>query len=173
MIHLETIERRDSVQTAPQICMHCEEPICAQVCPADAIKKTPDGVVQSSLKPRCIGCSNCVMSCPFGVPKYQIDIDQMMKCDMCYDRSSIGKKPMCATVCPSGALTFTTMQDIQRTRQGIPVNEWKFGDEVVRTKVYVMVPPEITRVDVGLVQIRTTAAALPQDPYDVALMLEN
>ena len=70
LIHLETIERRDSVQTAPQVCMHCEDPICAQVCPADAIKQTPDGVVQSSLKPRCIGCSNCVLACPFGVPKY-------------------------------------------------------------------------------------------------------
>ena len=173
MIHLETIARRESVQTAPQICMHCEEPICAQVCPADAIKKTPDGVVQSSLKPRCIGCSNCVMSCPFGVPKYQIDIDQMMKCDMCYDRSSVGKKPMCATVCPSGALTYTTMQDIQRTRRGIPINEWKFGGEIVRTKVYVMVPPEVKRVDIDLVQIAGTAAALPRDPYDVALMLEN
>ena len=173
MIHLETIARRESVQTAPQICMHCEEPICAQVCPADAIKKTPDGVVQSSLKPRCIGCSNCVMSCPFGVPKYQIDIDQMMKCDMCYDRSSVGKKPMCATVCPSGALTYTTMQDIQRTRRGIPINEWKFGGEIVRTKVYVMVPPEVQRVDIDVVQIAGTAAALPRDPYDVALMLEN
>ena len=64
MIHLETIERRDSVQTAPQVCMHCDDPICAQVCPADAIKQTADGVVQSSLKPRCIGCSNCVLACP-------------------------------------------------------------------------------------------------------------
>ena len=73
LIHLETIERRDSVQTAPQVCMHCEDPICAQVCPADAIKQTPDGVVQSSLKPRCIGCSNCVLACPFGVPKYYGD----------------------------------------------------------------------------------------------------
>ena len=79
------------------------------------------------LKPRCIGCSNCVMSCPFGVPKYRAEIDQMMKCDMCYDRSSVGKKPMCATVCPSGALAFTTMEDIQRTRSGIPINTWKFG----------------------------------------------
>ena len=173
MIHLETIERRDSVQTAPQICMHCEDPICAQVCPADAIKKTPDGVVQSSLKPRCIGCSNCVLSCPFGVPKYMSGIDQMMKCDMCYDRSSVGKKPMCATVCPSGALTYTSMEEIQRTRQGIPVNSWKFGAEEVKTKVYVMVPREVTQVDIGLVQIRTTPSALPNDPYDVALMLEG
>ena len=173
MIHLETIERRDSVQTAPQICMHCEDPICAQVCPADAIKKTPDGIVQSSLKPRCIGCSNCVLSCPFGVPKYLSGIDQMMKCDMCYDRSSVGKKPMCATVCPSGALTYTSMEEIQRTRQGIPINRWKFGAEEVKTKVYVMVPREVTRVEIGLVQINTIAPALPNDPYDVALMLEE
>ena len=173
MIHLETIERRDSVQTAPQICMHCEDPICAQVCPADAIKKTPDGVVQSSLKPRCIGCSNCVLSCPFGVPKYLSSIDQMMKCDMCYDRSSVGKKPMCATVCPSGALTYTSMEEIQRTRQGIPINSWKFGKEEVRTKVYVMVPREVERVEIGLIQIKTTPSALSNDPYDVALMLEE
>jgi Fe-S-cluster-containing dehydrogenase component len=173
MIHLETIERRDSVQTAPQICMHCEDPICAQVCPADAIKKTPDGVVQSSLKPRCIGCSNCVLSCPFGVPKYLSSIDQMMKCDMCYDRSSVGKKPMCATVCPSGALTYTSMEEIQRTRQGIPINSWKFGKEEVKTKVYVMVPREVKKVEIGLVQLNTTPPALPVDPYDVALMLEE
>src|SRR3954471_16933816 len=156
MINLETMMRVDSVQTAPQICMHCEDPICAQVCPADAIKKTPDGIVQSSLKPRCIGCSNCVMSCPFGVPKYQIDIDQMMKCDMCYDRTSVGKRPMCATVCPSGALTFTTREEIERTRQGVPINEWRFGGEVVRTKVHVMVPREMPRMEVGLLQIDGT-----------------
>jgi len=40
MIHLETIRRAESVQTAPQVCMHCDDPICAQVCPADAIKQT-------------------------------------------------------------------------------------------------------------------------------------
>ena len=173
MIHLETIQRSDSVQTAPQVCMHCEDPICARVCPADAIKKTPDGVVQSSLKPRCIGCSNCVMSCPFGVPKYRAEIDQMMKCDMCYDRSSVGKKPMCATVCPSGALTFTTMEEIQRTRSGIPINTWKFGNEVVKTKVYVMVPREVEQLNVDLVQISSTPTALQDDTYDVALMLED
>ena len=79
MIHLETIMRGETVQTTPIICMHCEEPACAMVCPADAIKRTPDGVVQSSLKPRCIGCTNCVYACPFGVPKYDAAIDQMMK----------------------------------------------------------------------------------------------
>jgi Fe-S-cluster-containing dehydrogenase component len=170
MIHLETIDRRDSVQTAPQVCMHCEDPICARVCPADAIKQTPDGVTQSSLKPRCIGCSNCVLACPFGVPKYLGAIDQMMKCDYCYDRTSAGKRPMCATVCPSQALSFTTREQIERTRDGTAVNEWIFGEEVVHTKVFVVVPRDVKSVRNDLVQLGRGSAA-PAD--DVAALLEG
>src|SRR3569832_558356 len=164
MIHLETIQRRDTVQTAPQVCMHCEDPICAQVCPADAIKKTDDGVVQSSLKSWCIGCSNCVLACPFGVPKYQVSIDQMMKCDLCYDRTSVGKRPMCATVCPSQALAFTTLEDIRKTQAETPINEWQFGDEVVRTKDFVMVPPAVRAIEVTrLVQLGPRAGSREPD----------
>ena len=67
MIHLEFVDRARSTQTVPVVCMHCEEPTCAEVCPADAIKRTGDGVVQSARKPRCIACGNCVVACPFGV----------------------------------------------------------------------------------------------------------
>ncbi len=176
MIHLEVIQRRETVQTAPQVCMHCEDPICARVCPADAIKKTADGVVQSSLKPRCIGCSNCVIACPFGVPKYFAAIDQMMKCDMCYDRTSVGKRPMCATVCPSGALTYTTREEFERNRRGVPVNDWTFGAERVRTRVYVVAPPATERIDVQLVQVDglPPGPAREADPFafcDVAELL--
>ncbi|HZH97754.1 MAG TPA: 4Fe-4S dicluster domain-containing protein [Fimbriimonadaceae bacterium] len=148
MIHLVEIKRGDTVQTTPVVCMHCEEPACAAVCPADAIKRTPDGVVQSSLKPRCIGCTNCVFACPFGVPKYDVKADQMMKCDMCYDRTSIGKKPMCATVCPSGALFFGTPEEVAELRRGTPVNEFIFGKKTVKTKVSVMMPEGETRLPV-------------------------
>src|SRR6185437_11497831 len=101
-----------STETVPFVCMHCEDPTCAKVCPADAIKKTEDGVVQSSLKPRCIACSNCVLACPFGIPKMMTELEQMMKCDMCYDRTSEGKRPMCATVCPSQELAFVPREQI-------------------------------------------------------------
>jgi Fe-S-cluster-containing dehydrogenase component len=148
MIHLEKIQRGDTVQTTPVVCMHCDEPACAAVCPADAIKRTPDGVVQSSLKPRCIGCTNCVFACPFGVPKYDGRIDQMMKCDMCYDRTSVGKKPMCATVCPSGALFFGTPEEIEEMRQGTPVTEFLFGQRTIRTKVALMMPAGEARLQV-------------------------
>ncbi len=141
MIHLEFIDRGDSTQTTPVVCMHCENPTCAQVCPADAIKKTADGVVQSARKPRCIACSNCVLACPFGVPKMKSDFELMMKCDMCYDRTSEGKRPMCATVCPSQALFFGTREEIEALRpRSRAVNEFKFGRELVRTKVNMMIP---------------------------------
>ena len=127
MIHLEYVNRSESVQTVPVVCMHCDQPTCAEVCPADAIKRTGDGVVQSARKPRCIACGNCVVACPFGVPEVYEDRKIMMKCDMCYDRTSVGKKPMCATVCPSQALFFGT-READRTvaaaldaRQHVPV----------------------------------------------------
>jgi Fe-S-cluster-containing dehydrogenase component len=141
MIHLEFVDRAASIQTVPVVCMHCEQPTCAEVCPADAIKRTADGVVQSARKPRCIACGNCVSACPFGVPEVYEDRKLMMKCDMCYDRTSVGKKPMCATVCPSQALFYGTAEEIEHLRpQSIPTNRFQFGDQVITTRVFVMAP---------------------------------
>jgi Fe-S-cluster-containing dehydrogenase component len=141
MIHLEYVERSRSTQTVPVICMHCEQPTCAEVCPADAIKRTGDGVVQSARKPRCIACGNCVVACPFGVPELYEDRQIMMKCDMCYDRTSVGKKPMCAAVCPSQALFFGTREQIEQLRPlSAPVNRFQFASQTITTRVFTMVP---------------------------------
>jgi Fe-S-cluster-containing dehydrogenase component len=144
MIHLEYVDRGRSVQTVPVICMHCDQPTCAEVCPADAIKRTGDGVVQSARKPRCIACGNCVLACPFGVPEVYEDRQIMMKCDMCYDRTSVGKKPMCATVCPSQALFFGTREEIEQLRpMSTPVNRFQFGRQAISTGVFMMMPAEL------------------------------
>ena len=88
MIYVDYLDRSETTATMPTVCMHCVEPTCALVCPADAIKTTDDGVVLSALKPRCLDCRNCVNACPFGVPKYNTEMHLQMKCDMCFDRSS-------------------------------------------------------------------------------------
>jgi Fe-S-cluster-containing dehydrogenase component len=150
MIHMDFIDRTSTIATVPTVCMHCDRPTCAEVCPADAIKQTEDGVVQSALKPRCIACSNCVLACPFGVPKMKSELEQMMKCDMCYDRTSSGKRPMCATVCPSQALAYVPVDEIRRLRREKPTNVFFFGGEQVTTKVFMMVPPETQGVNVDV-----------------------
>ncbi|CAN5637982.1 dimethylsulfoxide reductase subunit B [soil metagenome] len=151
MIQVDFLDRANSIATVPTVCMHCDNPTCAQVCPADAIKKTEDGVVQSSLKPRCVACSNCVLGCPFGVPKMESRLDQMMKCDMCYDRTSVGKRPMCATVCPSQALAFVPLEQIKRERKLKPTNVFHFGNQKVTTKVFMMVPEDTDEISIDVV----------------------
>ncbi|HLK92650.1 MAG TPA: 4Fe-4S dicluster domain-containing protein [Polyangia bacterium] len=159
MIHVDYIDRPNSIATTPMVCMHCENPTCAQVCPADAIKQNEEGVVLSSLKPRCIACSNCVLACPFGVPKMLTALEQMMKCDMCYDRTSIGKRPMCATVCPSQALAFVSPDEIARQRREVPVNTFRFGAEEVRTKVSMMAPRGVEAVEIDVVDYMWEASS--------------
>jgi Fe-S-cluster-containing dehydrogenase component len=151
MINFDFIDRAETSATAAYVCWHCEDPTCAQVCPADAIKKGEDGIVQSALKPRCIGCSNCVLACPFGIPKMFPEYELMMKCDMCYDRTSVGKRPMCATVCPSQALAYVTPEEIARTRREKPINTFFFGAQKITTKVYMMTPPDLDAVVVDIV----------------------
>jgi len=175
MIHLEYVDRASATMTVPVICMHCEQPTCAEVCPADAIKRSADGVVQSARKPRCIACGNCVVACPFGVPEVYEDRLLMMKCDMCYDRSSVGKKPMCAAVCPSQALFFGTREEIERIRpMSAPVNRFRFGGQTISTKVFMMMPAAFAGrapyVDVTAAMDdrprARTIALTPADPFE-------
>ena len=67
------------------------------------------------------------------------------------------------------ALAFTTRENIARTRQGMAIRDWQFGGECVRTKVNVLVPRGVEKIDVTMEQIglKTT------DEYDVAVLLQG
>jgi Fe-S-cluster-containing dehydrogenase component len=139
MIHLDLVSPGLSVQTAPTVCMHCKDPDCASVCPADAIKIDDEGVVLSALAERCIGCGNCALACGFGVPKIDERKALMQKCDLCYDRTSLGKAPMCATVCPSGALFYGTEAQIVEQRHSRAQSRFAFGAETLETRNRILV----------------------------------
>jgi hypothetical protein len=58
---------------------------------------------------------------------------------------------MCATVCPSQALTYVTPETIAKTRREKPVNHFWFGEQKITTKVFMMAPAgaEEVRIDVA------------------------
>jgi len=151
MINFAFVNRAETIATAAYVCWHCEDPTCAEVCPADAIKVDEDGVVMSALKPRCIACENCVLACPFGIPKIIPEYELMMKCDMCYDRTSAGKRPMCATVCPSQALAYLRPEEIAARREK-PSNVFQFGNQTITTQVYMMTPPGTDSVTLDITE---------------------
>ena len=147
MIHLDYIDAGHTAAAMPTVCMHCEDPVapCAEVCPADAILVTADGVVQEAAKERCIGCGNCVDACPFGVPK--LDVGEMLqyKCNLCYDRTSVGLAPMGATVCPTSAIFYGSVEELEADRPGAQaIDVFRFGDAEVRTGCAVVAPGSFT-----------------------------
>ncbi len=55
---------------------------------------------------------------------------------------------MCASVCPTGAITFGKYEDIVPLRRTKPVNAHVFGNQKVETKVYLMLPTDAEEVEV-------------------------
>ena len=90
-----------------RLCMNCNDPACASVCPVGALTKTAAGPVVYD-ENKCMGCRYCMLACPFGVPKYEWNkaLPLVRKCDLCSDRVLAGKPTACTEACPTGATKF-------------------------------------------------------------------
>jgi anaerobic dimethyl sulfoxide reductase subunit B (iron-sulfur subunit) len=84
-------------------CMHCQNPVCVQACPTQALAKREDGVVLLN-QDACIGCRYCECACPYGAPQYNEAIGKMTKCNFCEDLLAKGVNPACVDSCPARAL---------------------------------------------------------------------
>ncbi len=93
-------------------CLHCTNPVCANVCPTHAIKKREkDGIVYID-ESLCIGCKSCIAACPWGVPQWNHETGKAIKCDYCMDRVDQGLKPACVTGCLTQCLHFGPVGDV-------------------------------------------------------------
>lgn len=84
-----------------RICQHCDEPECLAACPADAMSLDDRGVVIID-DDACNQCGACADSCPYDAIFYHEARDRYLKCDLCAGRVD---GPLCAQLCPVGALT--------------------------------------------------------------------
>jgi len=99
-------------------CMHCDYPICAAVCPVEAITKYDEGAVVID-QDKCIGCEYCINACPWEVISLDHINHKASKCTMCADRIGVGQDPFCVQACPVQALEFGFAEEISekaRTR---------------------------------------------------------
>lgn len=89
-------------QPVPLQCQQCDDAPCAGACPSGALYRL--GKDQTILFHRelCIGCSSCVLVCPFGAIR-RADGGVMAKCSLCWDRLADGKQPACVEACPTKA----------------------------------------------------------------------
>jgi formate dehydrogenase iron-sulfur subunit len=106
---------------ASDVCKHCTEAACLDVCPTGALFRTEFGtvVVQEDI---CNGCGYCVPACPYGVIDKREDDGRVWKCTLCYDRLHDGLEPACAKACPTESIQFGPLDEL-RERAALRVEQ--------------------------------------------------
>ena len=98
-------------QTVTTACHHCADPACMNGCPVGAYEKDIDTGIVRHLDDQCIGCSYCILKCPYDVPKYSKKRGIVRKCDMCHQRLAEGEAPACVQACPTEAIRIITVSN--------------------------------------------------------------
>ncbi len=102
---------------ASDVCKHCTDAACLDVCPTGALFRTEFGtvVVQEDV---CNGCGYCVPACPYGVIGKREDDGRVWKCTLCYDRLGQGQEPACAKACPTDSIQFGELDELRERASG-------------------------------------------------------
>ncbi len=113
------------------VCKHCVNAPCLEVCPTGAILRTEFDTVYIN-EPACNGCRDCVAACPFGVIHMSEATHVAQKCTFCYDRLRNGLVPACAQACPTQSIRFGNLADLKKQAQARVEQLHRTGD----TKAY-------------------------------------
>jgi formate dehydrogenase iron-sulfur subunit len=94
------------------VCKHCVQAPCLEVCPTGAIIRTEFDTVYIQ-EPACNGCRDCIAACPFGVIQISAAKHVAQKCTFCYDRLQHGLVPACAQACPTRSIQFGPIDELR------------------------------------------------------------
>lgn len=97
-------------------CMHCDHPACVSACIVGAFSKEENGSVIWDTD-KCIGCRYCMVACPFQVPAFEYNKainPSILKCDLCFNRTSEGLLPACVENCPMEVMLYGPRTELVR-----------------------------------------------------------
>jgi formate dehydrogenase iron-sulfur subunit len=111
----DLIDEEGSLQwlMASDVCKHCTDAACLDVCPTGSLFRTEFGtvVVQEDI---CNGCGYCIPACPYGVIDQREGDGRAWKCTLCYDRIGVGMEPACAKACPTDSIQFGPLEELRQ-----------------------------------------------------------
>ena len=87
------------------VCRRCEDAPCISVCPADALEKDGDGIINRHTN-LCISCKSCVTICPFGTMMTDFFIYHRNK-DLFYNLNDPKELELFVKACPPGVVSIT------------------------------------------------------------------
>jgi len=86
-------------------CRKCEDAPCIVVCPAEALEKDKDGIINRHTN-LCVSCKSCVTICPFGTMMTDFFVHHRNK-DLFYDLNEEGEVRKFIDACPEGTVYLT------------------------------------------------------------------
>lgn len=85
----------------PTMCQQCKDAPCVNVCPTGASYRDASDSVTLVDREKCLGCSYCMMACPYGVRTMNKEEKVVEKCTLCAQLRAVGQDPACVKNCPA------------------------------------------------------------------------
>lgn len=104
-------------------CRKCEDAPCIAVCPADALEKDEEGIINRHTN-LCISCKSCVTICPFGTMMTDFFRHHRNK-DLFYDLNDENELKLFMESCPEGTVSLTDEDESPEN------NIYKLNDRVL------------------------------------------
>jgi formate dehydrogenase iron-sulfur subunit len=115
-------------------CRRCEDAPCISVCPAEALEKDEEGIINRHTN-LCISCKSCVTICPFGTMMTDFFKHHRSK-DLFYNLNDSKEIELFIKACPPGVVSVTESEESPSE------NIFKLNDKVlVREYLYTTEKP--------------------------------
>jgi formate dehydrogenase iron-sulfur subunit len=114
-------------------CRKCEDAPCISVCPADALEKDGEGIINRHTN-LCISCKSCVTICPFGTMMTDFFKHHRNK-DLFYDLNDKKELKMFIDACPAGTVSIIDSDEapddnIYKLNDKVFIREYLYTTEI-------------------------------------------